>query len=233
MRDRFFIFTGLMTLALYLCATHLGAANRSREDPVAPNDSCDYSCLTGFVDQYLKAVIAQDPNQVAFAEDAKFTENTIPLKLGDALWGTASGMGTYKLYFADPRAGQVGFEGTIRENSMPAILLFRLRVVNRKIREAETMVHRNADDAKAFEKMAQIHSGPRRCKERIRRRGRRCSKTHTFTSRASFIPRATQSHSIPNAIAFSTDIRTRIIRLLKGGSILRPSGPTRWASEKT
>jgi hypothetical protein len=153
MRNRFFIFTGLMTLALYLCAMHSGAANRSREDAVAPKDSCDYSCLTGFVDQYLKAVIAHDPHQVAFADHAKFTENTIPLKLGEALWGTASGMGTYKLYFADPRAGQVGFEGTIRENGTPAILLFRLKIVNRKITEAETMVHRNADDAKAFEKM--------------------------------------------------------------------------------
>jgi hypothetical protein len=66
-----------------------------------------------------------------------------------------SGMGTYKLYFADPQAGQAGLEATIRENGTPAILLLRLRVVNRKITEVETLVHRNAEDAEGLEKRGQ------------------------------------------------------------------------------
>ena len=64
----------------------------------------------------------------------------MPMKLGDALWGTISAMGTYKVYFADPQAGQVGFEGTIRENGTPAILVIRLKVEDRKIAEVETIV---------------------------------------------------------------------------------------------
>lgn len=117
--------------------------------------ACDRSCLIGIVDQYLAAVVAHDPSQAPLAKTVKFTENSEILKIGDALWGTASGIGTYKLYFADPDAGQAGLEVTIRENGTPAIFLVRLRVVDHKITEAETLVHRNANDAQALEKMGQ------------------------------------------------------------------------------
>jgi hypothetical protein len=131
------------------------ATATSAKQAASVEQSCDYSCLTGVMDRYLKALAAHDPAQIPVAEHVRFTENTISLKLGDALWGTISGMGTYKLYFADPHEGQVGFEGTIRENGTPAILLARLKVSGGKIIEIETLVHRNADDAKALEKFGQ------------------------------------------------------------------------------
>jgi len=146
---------------LLLCAflLYLGVtAHVSGRLLASPDDSCDYACLTNLVDQYLKALLAHDPSQIPVSDRIKFTENTIPLKLGDALWGTASGMGTYKLYFADLHAGQAGLEATIRENGTPAILLLRLKVVNRKITEVETIVHRNAQDAQALEKFGQPNS---------------------------------------------------------------------------
>lgn len=118
----------------------------------SPAGSCDYACMTGFVDQYLKALAAHDPSQLPVSDHVKFTENTIPLKLGDALWATMSGMGSYRLYFADPQGGQAGIEATIRENGTPAILLLRMKVVDHKITEVETLVHRNSQDAQALEK---------------------------------------------------------------------------------
>jgi hypothetical protein len=136
-------------LLLSLFAAFVPAAGTS---VVPSRSSCDYDCLTGFVNQYLKALVAHDPGELPVAPGVKFTENTIPLKLGDALWGTISGLGDYKIPFADPQAGQAGVEITIRENGTPAILLLRLRVVNRRITEVETLVHRNADDATALEK---------------------------------------------------------------------------------
>jgi hypothetical protein len=105
------------------------------------------------VDHYLQALVAHDLSQISVTDRVKFTENTIALKLGDGLWGTISGMGTYKLYFADPQEGEAGWEGTIRENGTPAILLLRLKVAGNKISEAETLVHRNAQDAQALEKL--------------------------------------------------------------------------------
>ena len=116
---------------------------------------CDYACLTSIVDRYLKAVVAHDPKQIPITTKVRFTENTIPLELGDALWGTMSAMGSYKLYFADPHDGTAGLEASIRENGTPAILLLRLKVVDRKISEIETIVHRDANAATALEKFGQ------------------------------------------------------------------------------
>jgi hypothetical protein len=116
-------------------------------------ESCDRACLTRFMDTYLAALVAHDPAKLPTAANVKFTENTIPLKLGDALWGTISGMGTYKIYFADPAAEEVGCEVTIRENGTPAILVVRLKVVNRKISQVETIVRRGAEPAENLEKL--------------------------------------------------------------------------------
>jgi hypothetical protein len=150
------VVTNVTALLMFVFALHVNAApNPAREVPATVEEPCDYTCLTGFVDQYLKALVAHDPSQIPVSANVKFTENTIPLKLGAALWGTMSGLGTYKLYFADPVGGAAGIEASIRENGTPAILLLRLKVANHKITEIETLVHRNADAATALEKFGQ------------------------------------------------------------------------------
>jgi hypothetical protein len=136
-------------------ANAMPVGNRTKASDA--RSSCDYACLTEMVNQYLKALVAHDPGELPLAANVRFTENTIPLKVGQALWGTISGVGDYKIYFADPQAGEAGIETTIRENGTPAILLLRFRVVNGKITEIETLVHRNADDAKALEAFGHLN----------------------------------------------------------------------------
>ena len=154
MPSRYALVAGVSLWVLGALAMYMGvAAEPTTERAAAPDDSCDYSCLTGFVDQYLKALVAHDLSQIRVTDHVRFTENTIALKLGDGLWGTMSGMGTYELYFADSKEGEAGWEGTIRENGTPAILLLRLKVAGNKINEVETLVHRNAQDALALEKL--------------------------------------------------------------------------------
>lgn len=142
---------GSFAVAVLLVSAFPSRAQAKGSKAGAVQSSCDYDCLTGFVNQYLQALVAHDPAKLPVAPNVRFTENTIPLKLGDALWGTISGLGNYKIVFADPQGGSAGIETTIRENGTPAILLLRLRVVNHRITEIETVVHRNADDAKALE----------------------------------------------------------------------------------
>jgi hypothetical protein len=156
MRRKLEVLTSVTALLLFVFPIRVNPATAAaREASGSVEDSCDYTCPTGFVDQYLKALVAHDPSQIPVTDQVKFTENTIPLKLGDALWGTMSGLGTYKLYFADPVGGTTGIEASIRENGTPAILLLRLKVANRKISEIETLVHRNANDAAALERFGQ------------------------------------------------------------------------------
>jgi hypothetical protein len=113
--------------------------------------------LENIVDRYLEAVIAHDPTRVALAKTIKFTENGQRLEIGDGLWNTASARGSYKLYIADPQAGQVGFIGTIRENNVPAILALRLKVENTKISEIESLVARDTAGALRIEKLVNPH----------------------------------------------------------------------------
>jgi hypothetical protein len=108
---------------------------------------CDRICLQGFVDHYMEAMLKHDPSSVAWAGDARFTENNVPLQPGDGLWGTIDKQGQYKLYFADPEAGQVGFYGTVEENGSPSVFSLRLKVVEHKIAEAETIVVRKATNS--------------------------------------------------------------------------------------
>ena len=91
----------------------------------------------------LLVLVPERPSSPTVTPTLKFSENDVVLKLGDALWATASGLGHYKLYFADPEAGQAGFFGTILENGHGAALALRLKIENKRISEAETVVVRS------------------------------------------------------------------------------------------
>jgi hypothetical protein len=96
--------------------------------PVKSVASWDRPCLEGFVNQYVDAMVARNPYGLPLAPKVKFTENEQVIPLGEGIWGTASGLGTYKLYVSDPQTGQVGFLGTLRENDMPVAIAIRLKI---------------------------------------------------------------------------------------------------------
>ena len=131
----------LLIGSAHLTATRLEASGDSAAAAAAAG-SCDRDCLNGFADQYLKALVAHDPSRLPVAKNVKFTEDGARLKLGDALWATITGLGGYKLEFAEPETGGVGAYALIQENGTPAILLVRLKVVKREITEVETLVAR-------------------------------------------------------------------------------------------
>ena len=95
------------------------------------------------MNQYLDAMVAHDPSHLPVTPTLKFTEDDVVLKLGDGLWGTASARGTYKEYFDDPEEGQVAFFGTMKENGHGIALALRLKIENRRISEAESVVVRS------------------------------------------------------------------------------------------
>jgi hypothetical protein len=133
----------LFLLALLTAATGLAA------DP-----SCDRACLEGFMNQYLDAMVAHDPSHLPVTPTLKFTENDVVLKLGDGLWNTASARGVYKEYFDDPEQGQVAFFGTLKENGHGIAMALRLKIENRRIGEAESVVVRSPRTFDLMEKAA-------------------------------------------------------------------------------
>jgi hypothetical protein len=108
--------------------------------------SCDRACLEGVADQYLAAMVVHDASKAPFAQNVKFTENTIQLPLTEGLWFTASGLGEFKFYVCDPHTGQVAWTGIAKEHNKPVLLSVRLKVVNHRITEAESIVVRDVNE---------------------------------------------------------------------------------------
>ncbi len=141
-----------MSLPWFLAAFLIASSAASAQ---SASQLCDRACLEGFVNQYLDAMIARNPFGLPLAPKVQFTENEQVIPLGEGLWGTASALGTYKLYVSDPQAGQVGFLGTLRENGVPIATALRLKIEHRLIREVETIVVRDPGAAQAVEAMGQ------------------------------------------------------------------------------
>jgi len=140
MRERVLV----LALAASVLAFFYPSGTARAQDDYDPNVSydCDRVCLNGFRDQTLAAFVAHAPSRLPLARDVKYTENGQVLKLGDGLWGTASALGTYKIYADDPQAGQALFMGVIQENGAPIILALRLKIEIKRITEIEAMIAR-------------------------------------------------------------------------------------------
>ncbi len=105
------------------------------------SNECDRECLYGFVDAYLDALVARDPGRLPVSPDVKFTENDLSLNLGEGTWETATGIGSYQLYAADVKTGQVGFMGVVqRQGLLASMLALRLKIIDSQIMEIETIV---------------------------------------------------------------------------------------------
>ncbi len=119
----------------------------------------DRPALVSLMEQYLEALANKDSSVVPLANDVKLVENTEVIPIGKGLWETATGGPTqFKIFVADPVAGQVGFMGVIEENNKPAILGARLKVVDGKITEIDHLVL-HSDDQPLHPNMSQVRPG--------------------------------------------------------------------------
>ncbi len=121
-------------------------AARSIAAQAQQSGSCNRACLEGIADQYLAAMVAHDTSKAPFAENLVFTENTIKLPPTEGLWFTASGLGDFKFYVCDLQEGQVAWTGIAKEHDKPVLLSVRLKVVNHRIVEAESIVARDVNE---------------------------------------------------------------------------------------
>jgi hypothetical protein len=144
--------TGLTAILILgvLVVSSAGAGAAAAPPAQKASGACDRACLTGFVDQFLAALLAHDAARLPHTPNLKYTENNVVLQLNDGLWATASGLGSYKVYAADPAGGDVGFLGVVEEDGHPGILGARLKVVKGKVTEIEALVARRENANSAF-----------------------------------------------------------------------------------
>jgi hypothetical protein len=111
----------------------------------AGSPDCNRACLNAIAEQYLRAMPAHDPANAPLSPEVRYTENGVQLTLPDGLWRTASSIGKYRLYVDDPQQGEVGFFAKARENGAPVLLATRLKIVDHKITQIESIVVRLSD----------------------------------------------------------------------------------------
>jgi hypothetical protein len=134
------LMAALLFTALFVCS---GVARAAAPAPApAAASSCDRACLNGFVDQYMAAVAAHDPSKLPTSANVRYTENNVEMKLGEGLWQTSDGWGSYKVYVDDPQTGQVGFLGVANEDGHLSCFAARLKVANHKVTEIEVIAAR-------------------------------------------------------------------------------------------
>jgi len=116
----------------------------------AAEPACDRDCLIGLASQYATALIEHAPGRLPTARELKFTENLVPLRLGaEGLWKTVNGRRDFNIYAADRHSGNVVWIGIVKENDLPVMTAARLKVVDRRITEIETLVGRSTLTAAA------------------------------------------------------------------------------------
>ena len=148
-----------MAVAVMFCAAAPALAGTGQSSP------CDRACLQNIADAYVAALVAHDPSKAPMAPEARFTEQTKVLNVGDGLWKSAvAGPTTFKIPVPDPVTGQIG-EILMMKASASAFpapttgrgapppgsdpnapadiqLALRLKVVNQRITEAEHIIAR-------------------------------------------------------------------------------------------
>jgi hypothetical protein len=136
--------TSILLLFVFLIVCTLNLACSTKQ----PTKQIDRAYLVNLMDQYIAALLNHDPSGIPLASNVKLVENTEVTPIGKGLWEnvTGGGMTDYKIYVADPVAGQVGFMGLLEEKGKPIQLGVRLRLEKGEITEIDHMIWRQISD---------------------------------------------------------------------------------------
>ncbi len=127
------------------CAAIVVLASVGSAGTAQAQTACDRACLRTLLDQYLAAVVKHDPTAAPLVVGFRQTENAINVRPPNGVWKTVTGLGKAQRRYFDPVTGQAGFYGIVEEGSSSAIVTVRVRVVNRKLTEAEWYLARPTD----------------------------------------------------------------------------------------
>jgi hypothetical protein len=108
--------------------------------------------LYAALDVYLDALSRGDEASVRWAAGARTSENNVMLEPGDGVWATISGLGDYKLKFADPVTRSAGYFGTVIEPHEESAFSLRIALDETGgVAESEMVIVRHLDEGMKLE----------------------------------------------------------------------------------
>jgi hypothetical protein len=129
-------FTSLCRILL-TCSFVAQAASKSAP---APAPTCDRECLRGTVTAYLYALLKHDTSKLPLSDKLRVTEDAIEKPLDKvSLLRSVTRLRGFRQDILDERAGMAGADVVVEESGAPTLLVVRLKVVDRRITEIETV----------------------------------------------------------------------------------------------
>jgi hypothetical protein len=106
-------------------------------------ERCGRACLTGLAERYMDALVARTPDKLPWAQTVRYSENRVPMAVGDGTWGTVTARSRTALEVADPTAGEVAWDGEVEEHGQPAFFALRLKAESGRIAAVEATIRRS------------------------------------------------------------------------------------------
>jgi len=103
---------------------------------------CDRACLKGMITTYVDAMVAHDPSRLPLAANARFTEDSKDLKLGEGLWKTVTRKGDFRQDYLDVRKQIAASHVQLYEENTQVLYSVVLHLTGQKVSGIETLVDR-------------------------------------------------------------------------------------------
>jgi hypothetical protein len=116
----------------------------------AQGAACDRACLQDVMTKFLNSMVAHDAKVAPLATKVRYTEDAAEKAVGDGYWKTAGKLRPYRTDFLDVRQGTAAVHTVFDDPAGPVLFAARLKVVDKKITEIETMVVHNQQEAVLF-----------------------------------------------------------------------------------
>jgi hypothetical protein len=111
--------------------------------------TCTRACLQHMITVYVDAMVAHTPGQMPVSADARFTEDSHELKLGEGLWKTVTAKGHFRQDYVDQKRQIVASHVELYEGETQVLYSVVLRITNRKISGIESIIFRVPTDPKS------------------------------------------------------------------------------------
>jgi hypothetical protein len=137
-----------MCLILLTCSA---AAQAATKPAPAPAITCDRECLRSMVTGYLYALLKHDPSKLRVSDQLRVTEDAIEKPLAKVtLLTSVTRLRGFRQDILDERAGMAGADVIVEQSGAPTMLVVRLKVVDQKITEIETVATHSSVEGLIF-----------------------------------------------------------------------------------
>lgn len=111
--------------------------------PLSAQDrGCDRACMAGLLTDYIAAVVAHDPAGLPLADGLRVTEDSRVIALGEGVWPSVTGMGTFRQDYIDAVAQIAATQVELRDGADRLLYSAVLHLDGASITGIETLVQR-------------------------------------------------------------------------------------------